>query len=140
MLDVGQSVALLGDPLYSREGKLELEREILRAGIRSIPLLVAQLEDKRSFERRPSGGPGGALAEVTVAQECEDLLYEIITPRYRSPHQKGVVPRDATVFTVVDWKRWWARRQGMSLAEVRKETRLVMDRYWLAGGVEQRVE
>ncbi len=77
---------------------------------------------------------------VTVAEECEMLLYHVVTPRHVSPHATDAPPRDQVMFTVKDWPAWWRKNQGKSLHEVHADMRKVIDRYWQQGGVEQIVE
>ena len=141
-LSAPQLVRLLADPMYSDEGKTQTEVELLHGGMTSVPALVASLGDRRPFAEREIPGNKGQTDHVvvTVAEECEALLYHVITPSYRSPHEAGVKPQSPTMFVVKDWKAWWAKNKGKTLQQVHSDVRVVMDHYWQQGGVEQVIE
>jgi hypothetical protein len=141
-LTAPQLVGLLADPMYSDDGKTQTEVEILQGGLSSVPALVAALGDKRTYAEREIPGANGTMerVKVTLAEECEALLYHIVTPRYRSPHEAGVKPQNPVIFSVKNWPAWWSRNKGKSLKDVHADMRVVMDHYWQQGGVEQVVE
>jgi hypothetical protein len=141
-LNAGQLISLLADPLYSEEGKQATEVELITGGLSSVPALVASLKDERVYSVRQYKGPDGTTKQekITVGMQCENLLYQIITPRYRSSHETaGAELKSGVVFAVADWKGWWEKNKGRSLDAIHGDVRGAVDRYWKEGGVEQKL-
>ncbi len=141
-LSGAQLINLLGDPLYSPEGKQQTEVELIAGGLASVPALVAALGDRRAYGTRPVPGPDGTMkAEpITVGQQCEALLYQIITPQYRSRFEKGSIKvKDPVMFTVTNWPAWWDHNRSRGLGAIHKDISDATDRYWQQGGTEQKL-
>lgn len=129
-LDPRQLVSLLADPMYSDEGKLQAQQELVAGGMKSVPHLVALTRDKRPVSAR-AGAP-------SVAQVAEHLLYEIITPDYRSPHEHALTQTNARVmFRVEDWGAFWAANRDASLQDVQDKVKAAVDGFWRSEGQEQ---
>ncbi len=140
-LSAPQLVALLGDPMYSQDGKRRTQKELLEGGMTAVPALIQALEDHRVYEEVTVESPDGPrVHKVTVAMVADEMLYEIVTPVYQSKLERKMLPKSMVMFTVKDWRAWHAKRKGRSLEEVHQEVRGVMDRYWQASGEEQLLE
>lgn len=140
-LSAPQLVQLLGDPIYSQDGKQRTQKELLEGGMSAMPALINALGDKRVYEETTvQTADGPAVHKVTVAQVAEEMLYEIVTPDYVSPHEKRMVPKSAVMFTVRDWKAWYERNKKRPLEKIHQDIQGVMDSYWKSGGQEQVVE
>jgi hypothetical protein len=90
--------------------------------------------------------------EVTIrlGERVDTLLYRIVRPRNYPPaqaRQSGQTifkPRsvgyDGRYFRVKDWSRFFAQRQGQSLATIRLGLQAAVDRHFSTRGEEQQVE
>lgn len=136
-----QLINLLGDPLYSTDGKQQTEVELLAGGLSSVPALIGALNDRRSYGTRPVVTPTGVKSEpVTVGQQCEALLYQIITPNQRSRFEKpGMAVKDPVMFSVGNWNVWWEKNRNRPLELIHQDVAAAMDRYWQQGGTEQKL-
>lgn len=142
-----QLLQLMGDPLYSVDGRRRAARELREQGWDAVPYLIEHLGDRRVYQPAVAGrnggkGKAGGLpdvdAEISVGAMCDDVLYQIITPKYDSPHRKLVAkPKSASIYRVADWRAWWAANRSKGLARVHREMKAVVDTYWLAGCEEQ---
>ncbi len=140
-LSAPQLVALLGDPMYSQDGKHRTQKELLEGGMTAVPALIQALEDQRVYEEVTVQTPEGPrVHKVTVAMVADEMLYEIVTPVYQSKLERKMLPKSMVMFTVKDWRAWHAKRKGRSLEDVHQEVRAVMDRYWQSSGEEQLLE
>lgn len=110
-----------------------LKARILEGGFDAFPVLIAHLGDARVHKK----GPG--VLHVTVGQVCAGLLRRLLTPPYRSPHERAVKPR-GEMLLVRDWPAWWRRNHGRSLADVHRGLEPLVDRYFLTGGDTQIVD
>lgn len=109
----------LGDPEVSMERKREAQTAIYGHGKDAFPVLIANLENGRVYEK--------------------DLLYELITPvGYTSPDQRVFKPR-GSMFVVEDWKEWWRAHRSESLDEIHERMKPLVDEYFRSGGDSQRV-
>lgn len=153
-LPARDTVEALVEELGREEVPLERKRvvqgEIYRAGIDAFPVLIAHLGDARIYERgrdvqnylglpahKPPPPP--ILADVRVGDVCRDLLHRLLTPSYRSPHERVFKPR-GELFQVRDWPSWWERNQGKTLEEIHRGLEPLVDRYFESGGDTQLVE
>jgi len=132
------------------EEKGALQNQIYAAGWAAFPVLIAHLGDARVYEKdrdiqnymgMPARGPRPEplYADVTVGQVCGDLLHRMLTPRYRSPHERVFKPR-GEMFIVRDWPAWWRKNHSKTLAEFHKELEPLVDRYFQSGGDPQVIE
>lgn len=138
----------LADPKASLEQKEAVKRQILDKGKDALPVLIDHLGDTRAFKREDIQNyynlpphlptPPPLLATVTVGQECERILYEIITPK-PSPSADRIKgkPFSFSVLRVTDWKAWWEKNKEKSLEGIHKDLQPLVDRYWREHGTEQ---
>ncbi len=150
-------------PSLAREAKEALEARLVAAGLAAVPLLLERLQDARVVwrERRvqnlgelmnrpvvaagPEPAPREVEVEITLGQRAEAMLHRIVAPRnYRSPHFQMFKPRsagyDGGMLRVKDWRAFFARRQGRTLAEIRAALQPAVDRWYQTKGEEQQVE
>jgi hypothetical protein len=146
--DAAALIDRLADPKASLEQKEAVKRQILDKGKDALPVLIDHLGDARVFKRediqnyynlpphRPTPPP--VMANVTVGQECERILYDLITPR-PSPSVDLVKgkPFSLSILRVTDWEAWWKKNKGKSLQEIHKDLQPLVDRYWREHGTEQ---
>jgi hypothetical protein len=111
LLDGEQEINLLADPHLSREGKMDLEKEIVGKGLEMMPTLVGHLQDKRVFEQ---AGPGRSGA-ITIGQRCERLAHEIILPG-----ENDVV--------ITDLAEWWSLHRDLSMSQIHDQLRPLLER------------
>lgn len=130
-----QLVQLMGDNLYSQDGREAAANELLQGGLEGVPALLTHLGDKRVFVER------GGADNITVGQACDSLLYAMVTPgNYRSPQEpKGAHPPQR-FFKVEDWNGFFKARQGKSIQAIRQELHASIDAYWSSGGTVQSVK
>jgi hypothetical protein len=141
----------LADPALDSDKKQAIKRKIIMTGAKAIPLLIASLKDPRVYEKHrdvqnyyglspTQKMPEPIYADITVGEQCEDMLYEIITPRqYRSPYEKPIKAFSFQKLSVPDWEVWWRKNKGKSLEEIHHEMIPLVDRYWKEHGTTQMV-
>ena len=132
--------------------KQQLLKQLAAQGKAAIPLLIAHLRDERPFGTRqqvpaaainaPAHAPAPQPVTVTlpVGPVCSDLLYELITPAYSSPHMRTGKPFSQSYFLIRDWPHWWQANRHKSLEQIRKELEPRIDRYWLEHGTVQVID
>lgn len=128
--------------------KREAALALRLSGLAAVPLLIASLEDERPFEVRdltnrmnlPLGAnPAPVMAPRTVGSRCEDLLHDIVTPAVESPPAGNFKVFSEEVLRIPDWRAFWAKRQGRSLAQIHAELAPLVREYWKAHGTTQPV-
>lgn len=139
---------LLGQAKVSvAEKQLALAR-LFKSQKGAIPLLIGHLNDQRIYEKSktlppPLNAPAHAapapqmVVDIPVSEVVSDLLYQIITPVYSSPHATRGKVYSHSVFLVKDWSRWWKTNQHKTLAQIHTELRPKVDAYWLGKGLTQ---
>ncbi|HSA60554.1 MAG TPA: hypothetical protein VLJ37_12815 [bacterium] len=146
--NVAALIDRLADPKASLEQKEAVKRRILDQGRDAVPVLIDHLGDARVFKRQDIQNyynlppnlptPPPVMANVTVGQECERILYDLITPN-PSPSAGTVKgkPFSFSVLRVTDWKAWWEKNKGKGLEEIHQDLQPLVDRYWREHGTEQ---
>lgn len=139
----------LGLASVNAEHKQKRADQLVALGKPAIPLLIAQLQDRRLSETRqmmPGAGlnaPANAPAvkpidvRVSVGMRAEELLYRLITPAYTSVHAGNFKPYSESLFRVKDWPRWWQAHQHQSLAQIHAALKPRVDQYWIGHGAVQ---
>ena len=96
--------------------------------------------------QRPSGmappvGAGAApppqWVTTPVGARCADLLYRIITPVVDVPGDPKFKVFSEQILSVPDWRRFWAARRTMSLAQIHAELAPLVRAYWANQGTTQ---
>jgi len=141
-------VQVLGSDASSQE-KQEASRALVKAGVEAIPVLIGALGDRRVYERRDianrmnlppnTPAPDPVMATITMGSHCEDLLYQIITPRHASSFAGNFKVFSEQVLLVDDWQKWWEANREKSLEQIHAELRPLVDEYWRQHGTTQSV-
>jgi hypothetical protein len=138
-------VLQLGDFRVPIEQKREIRKKIVAMGKEAIPTLISRLDDRRIYERDrdiqnyyalpPFGKkPVPIYTNITVGEICNEMLYEVITPKYQSPYSKPIKPSSFQMLSVRDWKAWWEKNKSKSLDQIHEELKPLVDRYWKEKG------
>jgi hypothetical protein len=129
--------------------KREASGLLVAAGVDAIPVLIRALGDARVYEQRDIANrmnlpvtakpPEPLMANISVGEHCEDLLYEIITPRHGSPYAGNFKVYSDQMLRVDDWEEWWAANEQKSLEQIRAELQPLVNEYWKQHGTTQTV-
>jgi hypothetical protein len=115
-LDPERTIALLADPILSRDSKRKLALDIVRNGKAMLPSLIHHRADRRMFDPGDEelGEPPASVGEI-----CARLAYAIILPEDArgEPHLE-----------IEDWAAWWRVRRDRSIEEMRAELRPMLER------------
>jgi hypothetical protein len=147
---ISEKIQELKDPARSDSEKREISLKIQAAGKLAIPPLIGCVEDPTPIAKIPMAGgecinrPGSLpippqcenpLRTLTLGERCEQLLYDILTPRYVSPYETRVPakPISSGPFVVKNWGKWWKKYQNRSLEQIHQEARRKIDEFWLGG-------
>jgi len=138
---------LSGSELMHRM-KWHVRKHIIKRGRTAISVLIDHMNDSRIYEKNrdiqnymglpPHEPPPPPLyADITVGNICVDMLYDIITPDYKSPYAKIFKPYSDSMFLIKDWKSWWEKNKEKSLEEIHNEMKPFVDKYWQGHGTIQ---
>ena len=138
---------LSGSELMHRM-KWHVRKHIIKRGRTAISVLIDHMNDSRIYEKNrdiqnymglpPHELPPPPLyADITVGNICVDMLYDIITPDYKSPYAKIFKPYSDSMFLIKDWKSWWEKNKEKSLEEIHNEMKPFVDKYWQGHGTIQ---
>ncbi|MGE3724661.1 MAG: hypothetical protein AB7I41_03865 [Candidatus Sericytochromatia bacterium] len=139
---------LLGLEKASLADKQQALARLYKAKKVAIPLLIGHLNDQRIYEKGqtlppPLNAPAHATpapqmaVDIPVSERVSELLYQIITPVYSSPHATRGKVYSNSVFLVKDWSRWWDKNQHKALAQIHAELKPKVDAYWKGKGQTQ---
>lgn len=148
--DVEKWVLQLIDPSLPDAKKSELGRKIVAQGKGAIPTLIQSVGDPRVigeqfFQPGECINPPAHLPipehckhptiPLHLGERCEQLLYQILTPVYTSPHMTMLPAKDAPgpAFVIKDWQGWWSKNKYFSLSELHTQARKFIDQFWLRG-------
>lgn len=151
MATIEQLIGELGRPALNADQKQAVKRSLVARGKEAIPPLIDHINDPHIYEEHrdvqnymglPARGPRPSpiYADITVGSQCQEMLYDIITPRYQSPYAKPIKPYSGSMLAVRDWRAWWLKNKGKSLAQIHEELKPLVDRYWQQHGTEQVVQ
>lgn len=142
------ALASLGEDVPAA-AKEDACKRLVAAGLAAVPLLVLSLDDGRTFAQRDSVNrtnlpvterPEPILVARTVGTRCEELLHRIATPAPRQPVDHRGKVRSTQVLAIRDWRAFWQRRSGRTLAEIHAELAPLVDAYWAQQGTTQQVD
>lgn len=139
----------LGLDAVSQAHKQEAIDRLANLAEAGVPLLIAHLQDRRLYGSRLEI-PGAAVnapaqiqppqprrVPIPVAEVCEDLLYSLLMPEYRSPYAGQFKPYNSALFKIRNWPAWWQKHGFRGLAALRQELEPRVDAYWRSHGVTQ---
>jgi len=114
--DIEGKIQALKTPNLSEDKKWEISREIQSAGKQAIPGLIGCVKNSPK-----------------LADHCQLLLYNIITPLYTSPYTTRISAAQnlPTYFVIPNWGKWWKKQQNKSLDKIHDEARKKIDEFWL---------
>jgi hypothetical protein len=142
--ELAAAVAKLANPAERDEAAKTLSS----AGADAIPALIWSLSDGRTYDVRDIANrmnlPNNArvdpvMANMTVGQRCDDLLQQLITPAVGSPPAGNFKVFSTQVLRVDDWRTFWMKRKGKSLAQIHAELKPLAAKYWEQHGTTQKV-
>lgn len=116
--DIEGKIQTLKTPNLSEEKKWGISREIQSTGKQAIPGLIGCVKNSPK-----------------LADHCQLLLYNIITPLYTSPYTTRIsaAQKLPPYFVIPNWDLWWKKYQDKSLDKIHNEARKKIDEFWLQG-------
>lgn len=145
--DIGALLDRLADPKATADQKEAAKKRILSQGKDALPVLIAHLDDTRPVRRRDFQNyynlppnhptPPPVMANVSVGEESEKMLYDLITPPPSSSVDFRGKVFSESVLRVKDWKDWWEKNKAKDLPQIHKDLQPLVDKYWKEHGTEQ---